>query len=118
EVDEPGYTQPQMYKEIAAHTPARERYARKLVQEGKLSDADVEKLKAELREKLDRAYAQAKESRPRQSIVTLGGLWKGFQRAGADWSAKTAIAPEVVKKVTDSITRVPAEFTIHPKIKP
>src|SRR5947207_10694068 len=75
-------------------------------------------MKAELREKLDRAYAQAKESRPRQSIVTLGGLWKGFQRAGADWSAKTAISPEVVKKVSDGVTRVPADFTIHPKLKP
>src|SRR5258706_824004 len=104
EVDEPGYTQPLMYKEIAAHTPARDKYAGRLIEEGKLTESDVERLKSELREKLDRAYAQAKESRPRQSVVTLGGLWKGFQRAGADWSAKTAIAPEVVKKVTDGVT--------------
>ncbi|HEV8290696.1 MAG TPA: 2-oxoglutarate dehydrogenase E1 component, partial [Tepidisphaeraceae bacterium] len=118
EVDEPGYTQPLLYKEIAAHRPARDKYAQRLTEEGKLSEADIERMKAELREKLDRAYAQAKESRPRQTIVTLGGLWKGFQRAGADWAAKTAISPEVAKKVTDAITRVPSDFNLHPKLKP
>src|SRR6185436_6701833 len=92
--------------------------AQRLVEEGKLTEADIERMRTELREKLDRAYAQAKESRPRQTIVTLGGLWKGFQRAGADWTAKTAIAPEIVKKVSEGVTRVPADFNLHPKLKP
>ncbi|HEV8607305.1 MAG TPA: 2-oxoglutarate dehydrogenase E1 component [Tepidisphaeraceae bacterium] len=118
EVDEPSYTQPLLYKEIAEHRPARDRYAQRLIEEGRLSDAEIERMKAELREKFDRAYAQAKESRPRQTIVTLGGLWKGFQRAGADLSAKTSISPEVVRKVTDGVTRVPSDFNLHPKLKP
>src|SRR5258706_12510253 len=118
EVDEPGYTQPLLYKEIAAHRPARDKYAARLLEEGKLSEAEIERMRAELREKMDRAFAQAKESRPRQTIVTLGGLWKGYQRAGADWSAKTSIAPEVARKVTDAITRVPGDFNLHPKLKP
>lgn len=117
EVDEPSYTQPLMYKEIAAHAPVRDLYIKRLQAEGKVSQADLDKYKAELREKLDKAYASAKETRPRQAIVTMGGLWKGMSRAGADWSAKTAISAETIRKVTDGVTRVPADFNAHPKLK-
>jgi 2-oxoglutarate dehydrogenase complex dehydrogenase (E1) component-like enzyme len=37
EVDEPAFTQPMMYKEIAAKTTVRDLYAAKLIEQGKIS---------------------------------------------------------------------------------
>lgn len=117
EVDEPSYTQPLMYKEIDQKSSVRDQFEKRVAEEKLIAPAEVEKMKAELREKLDRAYAIAKENRPRQAITTLGGLWKGMMRAGADWSAKTAIPAEVIRKVAEGITRIPADFHVHPKLR-
>src|SRR5207237_3778435 len=45
EVDEPSYTQPLMYKEIGGHRAARDKYAERLIAEGRLSEADIERMK-------------------------------------------------------------------------
>ena len=116
ETDEPSFTQPLMYKEIARKVPVRDLYQQRLEREGKLSAAEVDRMKGELKERLDKAYAIAKDHRPRQTVATLGGLWKGYQRAGADWSARTAVTPETVRKVAEGITRIPEGFTVHPKL--
>jgi 2-oxoglutarate dehydrogenase E1 component len=116
EVDEPSFTQPLMYKEIAAHATVRDLYQQRLASQGIATTEDVDKMRAELKERLDAAYAIAKENRPRQPITTLGGLWRGMSRAGTDWSAKTALSDDVVKRIADGISRVPEGFTVHPKL--
>src|SRR5690606_16812278 len=100
-----------------AHETVRNLYHKRLEHDGVLTRDDVDKMKAELRQKLDAALEIARENRPRQGAGSLGGLWKGMSRAGADWSAKTNISPEVVKTVAEGITRVPADFTVHPKLR-
>ena len=116
EMDEPSFTQPIMYKQIEKHTPVRELYAQRLEQENAVSKVDVEKMKADLKERLDRAYSIAKESKPRQVNALLGGLWKGLSKAGQDWSAKTTVSPDVVRRVGEAVTRVPQGFSVHPKL--
>src|SRR5688572_1244685 len=116
EMDEPSFTQPIMYKQIEQHTPVRELYAKRLDEEGAVASAEVERLKSEFKNKLDRAYSIAKESKPRQMNALFGGLWKGLGKAGQDWSAKTSISPDVVKRIGEGITRVPQGLTVHPKL--
>src|SRR5262249_34977832 len=90
-------------------------YVRRLLSRGTAVAEDQERMKNELRDRLDRAYALAKESRPRQSIVTLGGVWKGFTRAGTDWSARTAVSADLIRKVAEASTSVPPDSPVHPK---
>src|SRR5258706_6732657 len=53
EGDEPGFTQPLMYKRIAEHPTTLEIYAKKLIEEGLVTAADVEGAKAAWRAKLE-----------------------------------------------------------------
>ena len=53
-------------------------------------------------------------------LTALAGLWRGITRAPADlsqWGARTAISAERVKQVAEGITRLPGDFTPHPKHK-
>src|ERR1700689_2880054 len=53
EGDEPSFTQPLMYKAIAAHPTTLEIYGKKLIGEGLITSAEVEKMKADWRHRLD-----------------------------------------------------------------
>jgi 2-oxoglutarate dehydrogenase E1 component len=117
EADDPSYTQPLMYKEIAEHTRLREIYSQKLLDAGRVTPADFEKMKSDARARLDAAQTIAKEDRPRDKATMLGGVWTGMNRAGSDWSAKTAISEETIRIIGDRATSVPEGFTVHPKLQ-
>ena len=65
EGDEPSFTQPLMYKAIATHPTTLEIYGKKLVDEGVVSAADVDKMKADWRGHLD-AELEVRAELPRQ----------------------------------------------------
>jgi 2-oxoglutarate dehydrogenase E1 component len=117
EVDEPAFTQPVMYKEIGAHTPVREIYAARLISEGKITQEEFDKMKATVRQRLEAAHQKAKQLKPEPAAVEFGGVWKGFGKAGADWTADTKISPDIIKRVAEGVTKFPEGFTPHPKIE-
>src|SRR5450631_3213530 len=53
EGDEPAFTQPLMYKKIAAHPGTVEIYSKRLIAEGVMTEGEVEKAKADWRARLD-----------------------------------------------------------------
>jgi 2-oxoglutarate dehydrogenase E1 component len=116
EVDEPSFTQPLMYKEIAEHQTTRQIYAQRVVEENRLTQADLDEMKEIVIRRLDSARELAKEVKARQKLPSFGGVWKGLGRAGADWSAKTQVSHDVLKKVSESLKNLPADFTPHPKL--
>jgi 2-oxoglutarate dehydrogenase E1 component len=116
ETDDPTYTQPLMYKQIGEKHSLRDLCAKRLIEQGKLTAEQFEAMKKEARERLDRAQQVAREHKPRQTMTTLGGIWKGMQRAG-DWQVKTAVPAEQIRRIGEGATRVPAGFTVHPKLK-
>ncbi len=113
ELDDPTFTQPVMYKEIAAHPTALALYRRRLESEGVVTADEAERRAREFRELLDDAQAYARDFMPRQPVFAFGGLWKGLGWAGQDWGADTAVSRTVVREIADAFTRVPAGFTPH-----
>src|SRR5581483_463688 len=70
----------------------------------------------EFRELMADAQTYARDFMPRQPIFAFGGLWKGLGWAGEDWSANTAVPAEVLHEIGEAFTRVPPDFTPHPKV--
>src|SRR5206468_1153163 len=91
-------------------------YREQLVQAGVVAAEEAERRAREFRELLDDAQSYARDFMPRQPIFAFGGLWKGFGWAGDDWSAETAVAPEVLQEIASAFTRVPDGFTPHPRV--
>ena len=117
ETDVPSYTQPLMYKEIEKHPPVREIFSKRLIEEHVVSQAEFDQMKSEAWGRMDKAHAIAKEARPRTPTTTLGGIWKGMTRAGADWSAVTKIPADILKRLGDALNHTPKGFTVHPKLR-
>ncbi|MGD0768971.1 MAG: 2-oxoglutarate dehydrogenase E1 component [Tepidisphaeraceae bacterium] len=119
EQDEASFTQPVMAREIAAKTSVRDIYAKLLLDQGVLTAEKLEEMKTECRRRLDEALNNARQSMPTAVSLppSFGGIWKGYCRAGADWSAVTKVSAEILRKVGEGAARVPNGFTVHPKLK-
>ncbi len=118
EVDEASYTQPVMYRQIASHPSVREIYAQKVIREGKVSQAAHEEMRKVARERMEAAINQAKEYRPRQRTASINNLWKGMLAVTpGDASSKTTVPRDKLLKIAESLGKLPADFTVHPKLK-
>src|ERR1700726_758542 len=115
EGDEPQFTQPLMYKAIAAHPSTLEIYGDKLVGEGVLTAGEVEKMKADWRGRLD-AELEAGNSTRANKPHWLDGRWAGFQRAGEGDDPRrghTGVEIAKLKEIGDKITTLPPGFHLH-----
>ncbi len=117
EGDEPSFTQPIMYRAIAAHPSTREIYAKRLVAEGVVTDADVDKMAQDFTANLETAYEASKSYKPNKADW-LEGAWTGLQAAsGEDRRGETAAPMELLKEVGAALTTVPEGFSLNSKIK-
>jgi 2-oxoglutarate dehydrogenase E1 component len=117
ETDEPTFTQPVMYRQISKHPAVREIYSTQLMEQGIVSNDDLEQMKKDALQRLENAHELAKEVRPRQKFQSLSGVWTGMTRASTDWSAHTAVAGDTLKLIGERATTVPDGFAVHPKLK-
>src|SRR2546422_6764979 len=115
ELDDPTFTQPLMYKAIAAHPTVLAQYRERLVSEGAVAADEVERRVADFRELLDAAQGYARDFMPRQPVFAFGGLWKGLGWAGDDWSAATAVPAAALRDVAGAFPRLPPPVTPHPR---
>jgi 2-oxoglutarate dehydrogenase E1 component len=119
EGDEPSFTQPLMYKAIAAHPPTAEIYGNKLVSEGVVTAGEVEKMKADWRARLD-AELEASQSYRANSADWLDGRWSDI-KAARDFDdprrGNTGVATETLKDIGDKITALPKGFHPHRTIQ-
>src|SRR5207237_6998014 len=118
--DEPSFTQPVMYREIANHPTTREIYAKKLLERGVITEQELEQMKQTVIERLNAARELSKEVKPRIKTPGFSGIWRGLGRAPNDannWNADTRVPRDVLNKVSDAIKNIPPSFTVHPKVQ-
>jgi 2-oxoglutarate dehydrogenase E1 component len=119
EGDEPAFTQPLMYKAIAAHPTTVEIYGKKLVGDGVVTDGEVEKMKADWRARLDVELEASLSYRP-NSADWLDGRWADI-KAARDYDdprrGNTGVAIATLKDIGDKITAVPKGFHVHRTIQ-
>ena len=125
EGDEPSYTQPVMYRQIAKKSSIRMAYlahdAANPSPEGEpaITVEETDAIAAAKRHELEAelAIANGLPAPPRPS--TFAGAWSKV-KGGPDAlvpDAPTAITPAVVKEVTKTLSTVPPGFIVHPKLK-
>ncbi len=117
ESDEPSFTQPIMYRKIAAHPSTRDIYAEKLVAEGSLKPGEPDQIVAEFRDYLETQFEAAKGYKPNKADW-LEGSWSGLEIAsGEDRRGKTDVSLDLLKEVGKALTAYPADFNIHRTLK-
>lgn len=118
EGDEPSFTQPLMYSKIRSHKTTLEIYADKLIGEGLVSAADVEKLKNDWKARLEREFESGQDYRPNKADW-LDGAWKNFKPADEEGPRRgeTGVPVDQLVAIGTKLTQVPADFNVHKTVK-
>ena len=119
EADEPAFTQPVMYRRIAKHVPVAQLYAKRLVDEGSITDADYDAMKAAFRSRLEDDFEAADNYKPNKADW-LDGRWSGLKTTKIDddpRKGQTGVEVNALKKLGEQMYTVPADFNIHKTLK-
>lgn len=118
EGDEPSFTQPLMYSKIRSHKSTLELYSEKLVAEGLLTAAEVDKLKADWRAQLEREFEAGQDYRPNKADW-LDGAWKDLRQADQEGPRRgqTGVELERLAQIGTALTNVPEGFNVHKTVK-
>ncbi len=102
-----------MYKAIKDHPTTLQIYARKLVDEGTLTQAESDAMSKAFVARLDEELAASKSHKPEQADW-LDGRWSGLGVAPkGDRRGDTAVPLDVVREVGAALTRLPQGFNLH-----
>ncbi|MFM2045344.1 MAG: 2-oxoglutarate dehydrogenase, component, partial [Pseudomonadota bacterium] len=116
EGDEPGFTQPLMYKAIRARQTTRELYARQLVTEGTITPEEADGMANAFHQYLEGEFEASIAYKPNKADW-LEGKWQGLKTASADdRRGVTSVPEDVLKEVGTAISRVPDGVDVNSKI--
>ncbi|HEY6148930.1 MAG TPA: 2-oxoglutarate dehydrogenase E1 component [Gaiellaceae bacterium] len=113
EQDEPAYTQPLMAARIAQQPSVREEYAKALVEEGALSQEEVDALSAQVEARLKEAHERLKATFG-EAVPAVA--YEGRIPASAEADVVTAVEEERLRALNEELLRVPEGFTVNPKL--
>jgi 2-oxoglutarate dehydrogenase E1 component len=119
EGDEPAFTQPLMYKKIRSHPSTLEIYSKRLIEEGVVTEGEVEKMKSDWRIRLDAEYEAGQGYKPNKADW-LDGRWSGLKSAGEVEDPRrgnTGVEVSVLRDIGKKITAVPEGFRVHRTIQ-
>ncbi len=111
EGDEPRFTQPLLYKAIAAHPNPREIYVKKLEAEGSFTVEEAKELEKSFKALLEQNLAEAKQIEKAKITSFLEGSWKGIKMAPADAfdkSTDTSVNKNTFLDLARKIAELPA----------
>ena len=114
EGDEPTYTQPLMYKRIQEHPGVRSLYARRLVKEGVLTEAEVTQMEERQKAEYETALAKAKDLAVRAKFVEPEPLPSPAPTLAEE--VDTAVPAETLSRIGRALTTVPSGFHLNPKM--
>lgn len=111
EGDEPAFTQPLMYQKIESHPTVRELWAGKLEQEVVIEKGVANEMVRKRMEELQQLLASLK---PEEQLVEP---LPEPPPPGAARRVKTAVSMERLRKLNESVLRVPEDFSLHRKLE-
>ncbi len=117
EGDEPGFTQPLMYKKIAQHPTVRQVYVKRLEKEKVIEPGYGQQLLDDFNAQLDAAHEAARSYR-RNKVDWLEGAWAGLKAPPTEYErGSTAVAIEMLQEIGLKMTDLPKDLNVHPRLK-
>ncbi len=120
EGDEPRFTQPVLYKAIAAHPDPMQIYAQKLADEGSIPAGESKEIEQKFRARLDGDFKTAKEVSETMAPSSLKDKWEGLRFATHDdflKSPATGVELKELKRIAQAITALPEDKKFFNKVE-
>src|SRR6266542_1625310 len=113
EQDEAAYTQPLMAARIERQPGVREQYAQELVDEGVVSQEEVDAIVAQVDTKLKEAHERLRTTFG-QAVPAVG--YEGRIPASSTAEVVTAVGADRLRELNDELLAVPEGFTVNQKL--
>lgn len=111
EGDEPGFTQPLLYRKIQDHPSARKSLADRLIDEGVCTQEDVDRM---VRDHMNHLQEELESLEPKEEILEPQ-LEPPPQ--GAARRVKTGVNIDKLRKINQTLLELPESFKLHRKIE-
>ncbi|MDR2983152.1 MAG: 2-oxoglutarate dehydrogenase E1 component [Puniceicoccales bacterium] len=115
EADEPAFTQPELYHTIAQHPGISDIYSKKLLEEGSLTQEEIDAIKQECESALATSFKKVKT----EEVANANAPRRDPKRFNSFnfKSVETAVDEKILRKAVDGLIRVPEGFQPNPKIR-
>ncbi|XP_076329373.1 oxoglutarate dehydrogenase Nc73EF isoform X2 [Tachypleus tridentatus] len=119
EIDEPMFTQPLMYTKIRKQIPVLDQYTKKLVDEGVVTEKEIEEEKERYESILQEAYTNAQRESKTYNKDWLDSPWSGFFGDRSPIKCDpTGVSEDILKHIGNVFSSPPpGNFKIHPGIR-
>ena len=120
EGDEPKFTQPKLYKAIAAHNSPRDIYLQKLLADGSVTAEEAEAMKSDLVSRMEQGFEEAKTMELSVVDDFLMELWEGYRPAKDEeltTSPKTGVAKKKLVDLATAMNTLPDGPKFFRKVK-
>jgi len=111
EGDEPAFTQPLMYRQIASRPPVNRIYAESLARQG----VDPNRL-AEIERNILSSLEKTFDNLPQRRIHCHRDDWSSFSREYSTNTVDTCLSTETLTTLAQKIAELPLGFAPHPKV--
>ena len=111
EQDDPAYTQPLMAEQIEHQPPVRETYAKRLVEEGVITEDEASRLLEQTLETLREAHDEL-----RASFAQPEAPPEARPRSDTGEAVVTAVPAERLRDLNEQLLQVPEGFMVNPKL--
>ena len=118
ESDEPRFTQPALYKKIAEHPNPLQVYSQRLIQEGRVSESEVQKLVEDFKKQLSEKLESTRKQEISASTSFLEGAWSGIRQPGMidfEHSPETGVEKSTFLRLAEKVTELPEQMNFFQK---
>ena len=113
ETDEPMFTQPLLYNRVKKARAAFRTYRAKLVEEGVVTDAEVESMLAARVSIMDGAQSAAKKQPIDPVVDPFKSVWSGLSRQYSHEPAATKVSFDTLELLAKKLGEIPAHAVAH-----
>jgi 2-oxoglutarate dehydrogenase E1 component len=114
EGDDPSYTQPLLYRKIKDHPSVAVLYSQRMIREGVVTSERMAEMRAEVPERLNHFYDEARHHAEKYRGDELGAVVSGELLKARP---QTAISQAEIELILRGLVTFPASFHVHPKLK-